>query len=91
MAPKRKFSSSPEDGKVEKKWYNIFKDNCPTLKAGDDASKMQQEGKIYKTTFDNKQSFCSNFKKKSFSPHLLDENQDINKGEISILELNQSL
>ena len=81
MAPKRKFSSSPKGGKVEKKGRNIKKDDCPTLKTGDDARKMQQEGKIVKTTFADKELFCSNFKKKVFSTHLIDENQNNSKGE----------
>ena len=89
MAPKCKSSSSPKDGKVEKKGHNIEKDDFPTFNPGDDARKMQQEGKIDKTNFDDKKSFCSNFKMKSFSPHLLDENQNISKGDFPILEMNQ--
>ena len=74
MAPKCKSSSSPKDGKVEKKGCNIEKDDFPSLNPGEDARKMQQEGKIVKINFDNKESFCSNFKIKSFSPHRLEEN-----------------
>ena len=76
---------------MEKKRCNTEKDDCPTLKAGDDLRKMQQEGKIVKSNINNKESFCSNFKKKSFSPNLLDENHNNSKGEFPILELNQLL
>ena len=72
MAPKCKSSSSPKDEKTEKKERKFLKDDCPTSEQGDDGRKMQQEGKIVKSNIDNKESFCSNFKKKTFSPHLLE-------------------
>ena len=91
MAPKRKSSSSPKDEKVEKKGRKFLKDDCPTSEQGDDGEKMQHEGKIVKSNIDDKESFCSNLKKKTFSPCLLEENQINIKGEYPILELNQLL
>ena len=88
MAPKHKSSSSMKDGRVEKKIHEITKQDSPSMKVGDDESKKQQEGKIVKSNFDDKESFCSSMKINLFSPHLLDENQNNIKGEFPILELN---